>query len=151
MSKLAICAAALSFAAAAGSAHAAQSWCDSAERPVAGNLRVDQVFVPDSDVQDQARTELKSKPFEPLDAKMADALSVPVALRTPNALLVRTGGYPGPSGMPQVEVYFEDRTGELEIQTFSLSKLQQKPENFVIVVVAPQPVKRIKSLCFAAG
>jgi hypothetical protein len=131
-------------------AQAAQSWCQGGERPLQGSLRLDQVFVPTADVQDDARAALKAKPFEPLDAKLADKLGVPEGLRVPNAFLVRTGGFPSPQGMPTVEVYFDDRSGQLEVQTFSLSR-QEKLENFAIVVVAPEPIKRLKSYCFAVG
>ena len=131
----------------AGTVLAAQPWCEGGERPLEGSLRLDQVFTPDSDAQSAARDALKTHPFEPLDPKLAETLAVPEAMRAPNAYLVRTGGYPGPSGMPSIEVYFDGKDGSLEIQTFSLTR-QEKLENFAIVVVTPQPIRRAKSLCF---
>jgi hypothetical protein len=140
----------LALAASSSAALAASPpWCEEGERPLQGSQRLDQVFVPSADVQDQAREALKTKAFEPLDAKLADALAVPDALRTPNAYILRTAGFPSPQGKPTVEVYFDDN-GTLDVQTFSLSRME-KIENFAIVVVSPQPVKRIKSLCFAVG
>lgn len=150
MNKAALLLAPVLLLASCGAALAAPApWCEEGERPLQGSQRLDQVFVPSSDVQDQAKAALKTKPFEPLDAKLADALSVPDALRAPNAYLLRTAGFPSPQGMPTVEVYF-DGADMLDVQTFSLSK-QEKLENFAIVVVAPQAVKRVKSLCFAVG
>lgn len=147
MKTAALCLAVLLTAGSAGTAFAAQPWCEGGERPLEGSLRLDQVFTPDSDAQKPAKEALKAHAFEPLDPKLAESLSVPEALRVPNAYLLRTAGYPGPSGMPTVEIYFDNKDSSIEVHTFSLTRLE-KLENFAVVVVAPQPIKRLKSFCF---